>query len=391
MRIRVLIAVGLLWIAVPLGLEGKKPFDQTARKQLIALLNDLCQWLTASSAKGEPALPGSGPVNPLVSRAVAARALTLGYELTKENSQYLQEALRHTEALTAMQRTIKTSKGNDGGYWLESASQSDLDLAVNGTIAAALTRASADADGPLKKRIQDALKRYAYLVQEGCSQDFLGKGRGGSPGWVIRDREQKGAIGAGYLKDVLSTKASTLATASNAAFFAQLYAIDRNAQYRDLAENAVRWLLQGQNSTGYFPTLVDGVNTYEASMETLMAGTEAVLAVYYLCSDNALNQQIHKDIEPTVRWLVRTQNEKGLWGNKKDQRGCTSALTLLAWYYQLGTKDEAFLQSLDKGWQILSNPVHAQSFGVQISPYTTALMAITTAEAFKPGISFKKF
>jgi hypothetical protein len=377
-------------MAVPLCLEGKKLFDQTARKQLNALLNDLCQWLVTSRAEGEPALPGSEPVNPRVTEAVAARALTLGYELTKDNPQYLQEALRHSEALTALQHTVKTTKGNEGGFWLESATQGDLDLAANGAIAAALARASADADGALKKKIQYVLERYAHLVQEGCSQDPLGKGRSGSGGWIIQGGEPKGAIGAGYLKDGLSAKASTLATAANAAFFAQFYAINRNAQYRDLAKDAVQWLLQGQNSTGYFPTLVDGVNTYEASMETLMACTEAVLAVYYLCSDNSLNQQMHKDIEPTARWLVRTQNEKGLWGNKKDQPGCTSALTLLAWFHQLGTKDEAFLQSLDKGWQILSNPVHAQSFGIQISPYTTALMVITTAEMIKPGISFKK-
>ena len=38
-----------------------------------------------------------------------------------------------------------------------------------------------------------------------------------------------------------------------------------------------------------------------------------------------------------------------------------------------------------------ANPVHGQSFGVQISPYTTALMAVTTAEMIKPGISFKKY
>ena len=198
-------------------------------------------------------------------------------------------------------------------------------------------------------------------------------------------------MGAGYLKDKVSVKASTFATGVNASFFAQLYSLTRNAQHQTVAEEAVQWLLAKQSAAGFFPTLLDGAETGEASLDALMAGAEAVLAVDYLCADSSLKKQIHKDIEPVARWLLRTQNDKGIWGSKLDQRNTTSAVTLLAWFYLAGTKDEAFPQALDKAWQILTNPVHSQSFGVLLSPYTTALMALATAEMIKPGISFRKF
>ncbi len=391
MRLRTCLLIGLLGILLPLKIGANKIFDKSARKQMTVWLNDDCQWLVSSEAKREVTTPGSVPVDPMVTEATIARALAVGYELTKDNPQYSQESLRRCETLLGLQETVKTSKGNDGGCWLGPADHhDDLDLGVNGIIAGALTRVSADADSPLKSRILGVVEKYALLVLEGCAQDPLNKGRNGAAGWIIQDGEQKGAMGAGYLKDHVSRKPSTLATAANAAFFAQLFSITHKAQYQSLAREAVRWLLARQSAVGFFPTLLDGIDTGEASMDTMTAGTEAVLAVDYLCAESSLKQQIHTDIEPVARWLLRTQNEKGLWGSKQDQRGSTGAVTLLAWFYLAGAKDEAFPQALDKAWQVLTNPVHAQSFGVQISPFTTALMALTTAEMIKPGISFRK-
>ena len=392
MRLHAWLLIGLVGILLPLKLDANKLFDKSARKQMTVWLNDDCQWLANSDAKKEVTAPGSIPVSPLVIEAAIARVLVVGYELTKDNPQFLQDSLRRCEILLSLQETLKTSKGNPGGAWLSSAdNRGDLDLGLNGLIAGAFTRISADADNTLKSKILDVVEKYASVVMDGCAQDPLDKGRNGTSSWIVQDGEQKGAMGAGYVGDHVSMKPSTVATAANAAFFAQLFSTTHKSQYQSLARDAVKWLIAKQNAVGFFPTLLDGVDTGEASMDTQMAGTEAILAVDYLCADSSLKQQIHADIEPVARWLLRTQNEKGLWGNKQDQRGSTGAVTLLAWFYLAGTKDEAFPQSLDKAWQILTNPVHAQSFGVQISSYTTALMALTTAEMIKPGISFKKY
>ena len=391
MRLYTCFWIGLLVILLPPGVSANKLFDKSARKQMTVWLNDDCQWLVSSDTGKEVTSPGTVPVDPMVTEATIARALVVGFELTKDNPQFLQDSLRRCETLLSLQKTVKTSRGNGGGCWLGTADrQGDLDLGVNGIIAGALTRVSADADNALRNRILGAVEKYALMILEGCAQDPLNKGRESTAGWIVQDGEQKGALGAGYLKDHVSRKPSTMATAANAAFFAQLFSVTHKTQYQSLAREAVRWLIAKQSAVGFFPTLLDGIDSGEASMDTLTAGTEAVLSVDYLCAESSLKQQLHSDIEPVARWLLRTQDEKGLWGSKQDQRGSTGAVTLLAWFYLAGTKDEAFPQALDKAWQILTNPVHAQSFGVQISAYTTALMALTTAEMIKPGISFKK-
>ena len=97
-----------------------------------------------------------------------------------------------------------------------------------------------------------------------------------------------------------------------------------------------------------------------------------------------------KEVEPTIRWLIRIQNDRGLWGEGPDQQRSSGAATLLAWFYLNVTADEVIPQTLEKFWQVLLNPVHSQSFGVQMQNLPTGLAGLTTAEMIKPGITFKK-
>ncbi len=387
-----LILVPFVFFLDTLSLEANKLFDKTARKQLIALLLDNCNWLAATDPNAQAPKDPSGPAGPLLALSSSIRALTLGSELSKASPQFLQEAQRRCEVLAAFQKNIRTSKGRDGGFWIDPGTPDTLDLGVLGTAATSLGRASVSMEGPVREATISFLERYARFLIEGCQEDPAGKGRGGTTGWILREGEQKGAMGGGYTKDRPMLKQSTVSTAANAGFLAQLYALTKNAQYRDLAEDAVRWLLKSQRGIGDIPTLMDGTEISDSPMRTFQVAAEALMSVYYLCGDASFNQQILKESEPMARWLVRSQNENGLWGNKGDRRASAAALTFLAWFSLNGAKkDEAFSQSVDKAWQTLSNPVHAQSLGVQISPYTTALVAATTAEMIKPGISFKRF
>ncbi|HVN81773.1 MAG TPA: hypothetical protein VMW38_22500, partial [Terriglobia bacterium] len=244
MRLYTCFWIGLLVILLPPGVSANKLFDKSARKQMTVWLNDDCQWLVSSDTGKEVTSPGTVPVDPMVTEATIARALVVGFELTKDNPQFLQDSLRRCETLLSLQKTVKTSRGNGGGCWLGTADrQGDLDLGVNGIIAGALTRVSADADNALRNRILGAVEKYALMILEGCAQDPLNKGRESTAGWIVQDGEQKGALGAGYLKDHVSRKPSTMATAANAAFFAQLFSVTHKTQYQSLAREAVRWLI----------------------------------------------------------------------------------------------------------------------------------------------------
>jgi hypothetical protein len=96
------------------------------------------------------------------------------------------------------------------------------------------------------------------------------------------------------------------------------------------------------------------------------------------------------ELDNTMRRMMRIQGESGIWGEGADRRGCSGIATLLAWHYLSFKGDETIPQALDKFWQNLSNPVHAQSFGVLAHPISTAWVGLTSAEMIKPGITFKK-
>jgi hypothetical protein len=256
--------------------------------------------------------------------------------------------------------------------------------------AAALARGYVFAEGQHKTDYLQALERFARFVIEGCNGDPQGKSRGGSTGWILREGEDKGAVGFGYFKDHVSTKPSTRATAASAALFSHLYAITKNDQYRDVASAAVRWILKVRTQLGTIPNTADGKEIEEWPFDTVTYCTEGILSAYYLLGDPNLNQLIAKEMEPTVRWLIRVQNERGAWGEAADQQRCSGAATLLAWFYPNVKADEVITQSLEKFLQILLNPVHSQSFGVGMQGRATGLVGLTTAEMIKPGVTFKK-
>ncbi len=377
-------------ISPMISLQASKLFDKTAKKQLVVMLGDLRdQLLSSASALPNGTKTSGDNEQPMVTEAVAARVLLVTSTLIKEAPQGIQAAQQWADSFAEHQRSVFTVRRNAGGFWLDPGG-TDLDLSANGIAAAVLARVTQQTDGSRRNTQLKVLENYVRLLLEGCKEDPGGMKRGASNGWIIGEGTNKGAFGGGYLKDRLSVKPSTAATAANAAFFAQMYALTHNSKYRDISAESVRWLLNNQRPIGDITNLIDGDPIEEAPIQTVSWCGEAFLSAFYLLQDSSLNQQIIKDIEPLVRWLIRTQNDRGLWGDGTDQRGSTGAVTLLAWYFlNTATKDEAYSQSVEKAWQVFLNPVHSQSFGVNVFRLTTSLLGLTTAEMIKPGITYK--
>ena len=383
-----LLVVYLLLPSLPVDVLAAKLFDKSAKKQLTAYLDEICQWIMATDgAMGKSAKEADS------SFAVSgnlARVLVAGFELTKNNSKYLELALSWCDAFTSEQQRVETSRGNEGGYWWNRATKGNIDLGDTSMALTALARVSVYAESRRKQNYLQAMERYARFVMEGCKQDPQRKNRGDSRGWIILDGKDKGAIGGGYYPDHVSDKPSTVATAAGSAFFAQIYAITKNKQYREIAVNAVSWILRTRKAIGEIPDVQDGQESDQLPLSTVTWCAEGLLAAFHLLQDPGLDQQMAKEVEPTIRWLIRIQNDRGLWGEGPDQQRSSGAATLLAWFYLNVTADEVIPQTLEKFWQVLLNPVHSQSFGVQMQNLPTGLAGLTTAEMIKPGITFKK-
>jgi hypothetical protein len=236
-----------------------------------------------------------------------------------------------------------------------------------------------------------AMERLARFLLEGATADPASK-RPVVAGWGVTSGEQKGAWGTGVINGTASLLPSTRSTAASTFFFAELYGVTRIKQYREIAMNSVSWLLKNRHANGEFFEVVDGKELEEVSYVSITYCVEAILAAFYLLDDSAFNKQLPVDLENTVRQLMRVQGENGIWGEAPDRLGSPGVVMLLSWYYSNppNKPDESIPQSVDKFWELLSNPVHAQSYGIFVNGSATAILGVATAEMVKPGITYKK-
>ncbi len=362
-----------------------KIFDKAAKKQLTTYLYDICEWIMAREQASHDGQIRSVAGDPFSLQGNLARVLIAGSELTKNGSRFLEEALRWCDRFASQQQRVVTSQGKEGGYW-PSAQAGTVALAENSFAAAALARACEYADAGRRKNYRQVLERYALFLLEGTQLP----GHSSQTGWIITQGDDAGALGTGTEKAAALAKPSTASTAGGASFFAQLYAVSRNRQHRDQALKSLEWLLKNRRPNGEVINFTDGKESDAAAFTAVTLFAEAVQSASYLLEDASFNERLGTDLENTVRQMMRIQAENGLWGEGPDRRGSSGVATLLAWYYLSFKADETIPQSLDKFWQNLSNPVHAQSFGVLLHPISTAWMGLTTAEMIKPGITFKK-
>jgi len=380
---------GVLLLAPSVN-QGGKLFDGASKKQLTVYLQDICRWAVDAKLSAWPGFKsGSGGMERLAVQGGLGRALMAAGELTKDGSKYVEEALRWGNTLVGQQRRAQTSQGGEGGYWADASG--NIELSENCMAAAALGRACATAEGSRKKEYLQAMERLAHFLLEGTTAEPALK-RPAVGAWGATGGEQKGAWGSGIIKETTSLLPSTRSSAAAAFFFAELYGVTRNKQYRDVAMNTVAWLLKSRHANGEFPEVVDGKEAEEISYIGITYCTEAILSAFYLLDDSAFNKQLPIDMENTVRQLMRVQGENGVWGEGSDKLGSPGVAMLLCWYYSNppSKPDESIPQSVDKFWQLLSNPVHAQSFGIFVNGLATACLGVATAEMIKPGITYKK-
>ena len=377
-------------LLTPSASQGGKLFDGAIKKQLTGYLQDISRWAVDAKLSAWPAFKsGSGGMERLGVQGRLVRTLIATGEMTKDGSKYIEEALNWSDALVGRQQHRRTSQGRESGYWTDGSG--NIEISENCLAAAALARTFEAADGRGKKEYLQAMELLTHFLLEGTTTEPASK-MPSVAGWGIMAGEQKGAWGGGTLNGAASLLPSTRSTAAVAFFFAELYGVTRNKQYRDIAMNSVSWLLKHRHANGEFPEVVDGKELEEVSYVSIAYCVEAILAAFYLLDDSAFNKQLPIDLENTVRQLMRVQGEKGIWGDGPDRLGSPGVVMLLSWYYSNPPRkpDESIPQSVDKFWELLSNPVHAQSFGILVNGAATSFLGVATAEMVKPGIPYKK-
>jgi len=200
-----------------------------------------------------------------------------------------------------------------------------------------------------------SLEMYARYVRDGCQDSPPGGQGAASPGWIL----DNGAIGCGYYLGHLSLPPYIIATGTTgAAFFAELAAITASPRdqrdYAIIAANALAWIGTTVRSDGVLPYIIDNETaTYtQWPLDTISYVTEGIVAVDVIsrrladsasgigwrdasCHLRAASAAAIDAFEPTVEWLLRTQQSDGSWGkpHASDTLRSPRVVSLLQWYY----------------------------------------------------------
>lgn len=324
-----------------------------------------------------------------------ARVLLTSYRVFGDEA-FREEGLRWCDTLSANITSIETARGSLGGWW--DTGYRDVYLADTGTAVVALSLGwHLAADAPARRAAyEDALRRFALFVYEGCAEPPAGGAYGaGCPpangtGWVRPD----GGIGDGYYKRALNLEPYTIATANvGAAFFAHWWNVpvaDHGLPTPALeasAKGAVRWITDSMFLNGSLPYIISPPDPSGHTYQAISYCAEGFVSVDALFGSAPVTRAALSKLNRTVAFLLENQNADGSWGARDSGDGERSprALTLLQWWLASfepqGTGWRAAIETtMDKYVNYVT--AHWGQYGVNQDTLTTGFVGLAFVDLY---------
>lgn len=372
-----------------------------AQKAIVTDPNERAQWLGVLREIGEWAMAaeiGSGTLavqdrrrTSIFTNSNLGRVLLALYDLTQEE-RYKTHALAWFDHLVALQQITLSSRGDTVGYWGDMSPAGNIYLGDAGTSATALAGAVRYAQDEQRCVYLKALQRYADFVRFGCQNDPQEKNRGGSPGWILTDGDDAGAIGCGYYRGELSTAPYTIATSvTGAAFFSAWHELTGHKEHLAIAEQAARWLLKSRKPDGEMPYLLHNRVLTQWPLDTMGYVSEGLVSVYRRSENNELRDEIARVMQRSLQWLLNRQERRGVWGRMRseDQQRSQGVLTLLVWHESTVAADPRVANALFRNLRYFLDKDNRKAFGVNELPITTGFVGLGIAEALEPGVTYR--
>lgn len=360
------------------------------REQLIAYLEDVCGWIMTLDTGSGTLKNTRDTTTSIFINGNFARVLMASYSITG-NKDHLAEALRWCDGFCAQQETTKTSKGEPAGFWSDLGPGRNIYFGDMGTAATALAIGHRFASDSQKRKYMDAMENMARFVHHGSAVDPQGKEREATGSFVITEGPDGGAMGCGYYAGHLSMKPYTISTATTGgAFLATLYSIEPKPEYRDIATGCTKWLLKIRKPDGEIPYTLDGKVETVWPLDTLSYCTEAFVAVDMHFKDKQMRELLHRELQPTIQWLLKRQNSDGSWGElrSQDQQRSPRAVSLLTWRYRTFEQDPRIAEAVRKYCRFLLDSAKSKAYGVKDLVRTTGFVGLTVAEIVAPASTF---
>ncbi|HNT66386.1 MAG TPA: hypothetical protein PKN04_11455 [bacterium] len=364
--------------------------DPNMHNQALHLLFDLCDWaVDVQLATGELAIDNRLRTSVFINSNLA-RMLCAGYDLSG-NARYRETALAWFDHLVDQQQLVLSSQGDTAGYWGDLSPEGNIYLGDTGTAAHGLARAIRYTEGQQRGRYLQTLRRFGTFIRWGSVDDPQGKNRGGSPGWILADGENRGAIGCGYYRGELSLSPYSISTSvAGAGFFSALACFTGDSSDWMVAENALRWLLAQQTEEGEIPYILHNSRLDEWPLDTMSYFADGLVAVYLRSGSDSLRCFIAQEIKPSISWLLKNQKRSGVWGKMRseDQQRSQGAINLLTWYYHHIEQDKKVLRAIHNNLIFFRKPERAEKYGIGILPISTGFVGLAIAEMVEPGITY---
>ena len=364
----------------------------------------LCDFIVAHKSSG-PAITSQGKtITAIFITGYYMRTLVAGYEILGDR-RYLDTAIAFGDTLLKQQMTNGyRATGYGSVYFADTGSALGLFIVLYKHV-----------DRERQKQYLGAVQRHVNALQKDGM--ILPNGSLGD-GWEhVENGKLSGPDRAEY------TISSAL---TGGEIYTWMYHMTNEDKYRQVAYNALRWVLGTMRKDGVIPYVSpfegvslekqgDPVNDFHLwdelpYLDSAYLG-EGLLSFDLHCDQAEWKTELRRKIKPHIEWLLRTQNTNGSWGirNHRANSECSAVFdptrspgiaNLLIWYYEQVDKDPRIVSAVRKFDRFLLNREEAKAFGLlnagapsipgcEAWDAVTSLSGYALSDILVPGISSK--
>lgn len=325
------------------------------------------------------------------------RDLVAGYEIFG-NRRYLDTAVAYGNYLLKKQMP--------SGFW--ASGYGTVYLADTGSALGLFIALYNHVDKRRQKEYFEAVQRYTDSLEK---DGMIHKNSAIGTGWRhVKDGAMSGPIYDQY------TLSSAL---TGGEIFTWMYHVTRKDKYREVAHNAMKWILSTMRSDGNIPYILkmegadwskqgDAKNDYnlwnDSTYGTSAYVGEGIEAFGLHCGNAAWRASIHKAVKPNIEFLLRTQLADGTWskhGQKSwDRTRSPGIVNYLIWYYEHVDRDPRVARAVQRFSAFILKPENGKAYGLlNMGAYpgptdkanafntATSLTARALAEIISPGVN----